>query len=104
MTVEEMLDAMDNEDLVFIRIRPYGRPGNDIVVGATDWHEGGIDHAFVPKGLKEYLGWKVEDVCAETYEVTFPYTRPHRIFPEPGRANVPMVVVSAYKAKGAGES
>ena len=85
MTLKQVLDLMDHEVRVRVRIND-GReksPANDLVVWSADWIGGGEDDPGMPDGLGAVLGWDGDDLSVECHA------------DGPGAA-VPEIVVNAY--------
>lgn len=85
MTVREVLNLMDHEVWVRVRVND-GRekdPANDLVLWSADWIGGGTDGLFVPKGLADVLDWDADDVSIECH-------------PTGRQKPTPMIVVNAY--------
>ena len=87
MTLKDVLDLMDHEVWVRVRVND-GReknPSEDLVLWSADWIGGGEDDPGMPDGLKEVLDWYGDDLSVEM-----------RKDPERPRFKVPMVVVNVY--------
>ena len=95
MTLEEVLDLMDDEVWVRMRIRTRdgGRkdPEDDLVLWSADWIGGGLADPGMPTGLEDYLDWDADDLSVEMYDdPEFRGTRGPQ-------DKVPMIVVNAYE-------
>lgn len=87
MTLKDVLDLMDHEVWVCVRVND-GREKNrseDLVLWSADWIGGGEDDPGMPDGLRSVLDWDGDDLSIEM-----------RKDPERPRFMVPMVVVNAY--------
>lgn len=69
MTLKEVLDLMDHEVWVRVRINDGRKkdPASDLVLWSADWHGGGIEDPGMPDGLKAVLGWDGDDLSVENY-------------------------------------
>lgn len=93
MTLKEVLDLMDHEVWVRVRIND-GRekdPANDLVLWSADWIGGGLADPGMPTGLEDYLDWDADDLSVEMYD-----DPEFRGIPGP-EDQVPMLVVNAYE-------
>lgn len=88
MTLKEVLDLMDHEVWVRVRINDGGEknPADDLVLWSADWIGGGPTDPFIPKGLTDILEWDADDLSIEM-----------RKDPERPGFTVPMLVVNAYR-------
>ena len=87
MTLKDVLDLMDHEVWVRVRVND-GRdknPEEDMVLWSADWIGGGEDDPGMPDGLKAVLEWDGDDISIEM-----------RKDPERPGFTVPMVVVNVY--------
>ena len=86
MTLKEVLDLMDDE--VWVRVRVHGTDGKtrDLVLWSADWIGGGEDDPGMPDGLTDVLGWDADDISIEMHEDS---GRPGYV--------APMLVVNAYQ-------
>jgi len=84
MTLKEVLDLMDHE--VWVRVRVHGTDGKtrDLVLWSADWIGGGEDDPGMPDGLTDVLGWDADDLSIEFH-------------PTGRRKPTPMIVVNAYQ-------
>lgn len=88
MTLNEVLDLMDNGMWVRVRINRINDgmekdPDNDLVLWSSDWIGGGVDDPLVPTELKRYLDWDAAALSAEVH-------------PAGRQKPTPMIVIHAY--------
>lgn len=82
MTVREVLNLMDNE--VWVRVRVNDVHGvYDLVLRSSDWIGGGEDDPGMPERLADVLEWCSDDLTVELHA-------------DIGPEKVPMIVVNAY--------
>lgn len=65
MTLEEVLDLMDHEVQVRVRVHDAGGETRDLVLWSADWIGGGIEDPGMPDGPADVLGWDAGDLSAE---------------------------------------
>lgn len=85
MTLEEVLNLMDHEVWVRVRIND-GRekdPDNDLELWSADWIGGGLADPGMPTGLEDYLDCGADDLSIECH-------------PTDGQKSTPMIVVNVY--------
>lgn len=65
MTLKEVLDLMDDE--VWVRVRVHDADGKtrDLVLWSADWIGGGIEDPGMPDGLVDILEWDADDLSVE---------------------------------------
>ena len=83
MTLREVLDLMDHEVWVRVRVHDAGDKTRDLVLWSADWIGGGIEDPLLPKELKDYLDWNADDMSIEYH-------------PTGRQKPTPMIVVNAY--------
>lgn len=67
MTVKDVLDLMDDEVWVRIRVNDADGKTRDLVLWAADWIGGGIEDPGMPDGLAEVLEWDADDLSVERH-------------------------------------
>ena len=69
MTLEEVLNLMDHEVWVRVRINDgrENNPANDLVLWSADWIGGGIEDPGMPDGLADVLEWDADDLSVERH-------------------------------------
>ena len=88
MTLKEVLDLMDHE--VWVRVRVHDgseanpSPEDDLVLWSADWVGGGLADPGMPTGLEDYLDWDADELSIEVH-------------PAGRRKPTPMLVVNAYR-------
>ena len=88
MTIREVLNLMDHEVWICVRIHD-GRekdPDHDLVLWSADWISGGEDDPGMPKGLSDVLEWDADDLSIELHKT-----------PENPLLVLPMIVVYAME-------
>lgn len=67
MTLKEVLNLMDHE--VWVRIRVHDAVGKtrDLVLWSADWIGGGIEDPGMPDGLAGVLEWDADDLSVERH-------------------------------------
>lgn len=68
MTLKEVLNLMDHEVRVCVRVHGAGGKTRDLVLWSADWIGGGEDDPGMPDGLKDVLEWDADDVSVEMYD------------------------------------
>ena len=82
MTVREVLNLMDDE--VWVRVRVNDVHGvYDLVLWSSDWIGGGEDDPGMPERLADVLEWDADDLTVELHA-------------DVGTEKIPMLVVNAY--------
>lgn len=66
MTVQDVLNLMDHEVWVCVRVHGAGGKTRDLVLWSADWIGGGIEDPGMPDGLKDVLEWDADDLSVET--------------------------------------
>lgn len=92
MTVRDVLDLMDDEVWVRVRVNDADGKTNDLVLWSADWIGGGEDDPGMPDGLADVLGWDADDLSIEMYD-----DPEFQGIPGP-EDRVPMLVVNAYNS------
>jgi hypothetical protein len=84
MTLEEVLDLMDHEVWVCVRVHDADDKTRDLVLWSADWIGGGIEDPGMPDGLADVLECDADDLSIECHPI--------------GRKKpTPMIVVHAYQ-------
>lgn len=86
MTLREVLDLMDHEVWVRVRVHDASEKTRDLVLWSADWIGGGEDDPGVPDGLKAVLDWDGNDLSIEM----------RNDLERTGFIIIPMLVVNAY--------
>jgi len=88
MTLEEVLNLMDHEVWVRVRVNDGRKkdPANDLVFWSADWIGGGLADPGMPTGLEDYLDLDADDLSIERH-------------PTDGQKSTPMIVVNVYPQK-----
>ena len=67
MTLREVLDLMDHEVWVRVRVHDADDKTRDLVLWTADWHGGGTEDPGMPDGLADVLEWDADDLSVESH-------------------------------------
>lgn len=67
MTLKEVLDLMDHEVWVRVRVHDADDKTRDLVLWSADWIGGGIEDPGMPDGLADILDWEADDLSVEQH-------------------------------------
>ena len=67
MTLKEVLDLMDHEVWVRVRVHDADDKTRDLVLWSADWIGGGEDDPGMPDGLADVLEWDADDLSVERH-------------------------------------
>lgn len=89
MTLKEVLDLMDHEVWVRVRVHDANDKTRDLVLWSADWIGGGIEDPGMPDGLADVLERDADDLSVERH-------------PAPDGPEM-QIVVNVYKYNTEGE-
>lgn len=100
MILKEVLDLMDDEVWVRVRVNDAGGKTNDLVLWSADWIGGGEDDPGMPDGLGDVLEWDADDLSIGMYDDPEMYEDPEFGGTPGPEDRVPMLVVNVYSCGG----